>query len=159
MVDSDRREVTVVAAPVELAGIRDFAANNGIVIEEMDHEGFADPISVMLILSGSAFALASFADYRERQRGGQVFDLREGSRFAYRTPDIAYGLIAVRGYDGSVTIEVKQPKSMLAEVTSAVMNTISELGDKTVEHIAKALEVVVGDRSEITEKKLDDPDT
>ena len=95
-------------------------------------------------------ALAAFSDFRERLKGGQVFDLRPGKKFAYRSKDVAYGLVAIVAVDGTVTVKVAQPKAMLAEVTTSVLDAIEQLGSKSTDVVTKAVRAVVGDHAEIT---------
>ena len=45
-----RNELTIVAQRAEMDTIRQFAVENDIGIEELDHEGFGDPLTVMALL-------------------------------------------------------------------------------------------------------------
>jgi hypothetical protein len=122
------REATIVVDPADIDDVRKLAMDNNAAVDKV-------------------------LDEIDRRKGGQVFDLRPGApRLAYRTTDVMYGFVAIIGADGSVNVEVKEPKARFSNdielvrklISNDVTTPIRELGAKLRKQLGDAATVVVG---------------
>lgn len=140
----------VVVGPDDLDYVRALAGEQGLDVEVVEQEGFLPGVELLVVLAGAAGAVAFVLSALDRRKGGQVFDLRPGAtRLAYRTPDVVYGLVVVIGVDGTVKVEVHQPKDMFASVIEAVQKVIADIASPVAEALAEAVRNVVGDAAEV----------
>ena len=138
--------VAVVADPMDLRQIQDVAQEEGVEVRELDQQGFLDPASVTLLLLGSSLAVSTVAYFVEQRRGGQVFDLRDDApRPAYRSRDIVYGLVEIIAQDGTVRVEIKEPKGMLGQVLDTLRAVLQDVGSNAAEPVAEAVRAGVGE--------------
>jgi hypothetical protein len=146
------REATIVVDPADIDDVRKLAMDNNAEVEVVDQEGFTG-FEVLLVIIGANAAVDKVLDEIDRRKGGQVFDLRPGApRLAYRTTDVMYGFVAIIGADGSVNVEVKEPKARFSNdielvrklISNDVTTPIRELGAKLREQLGDAATVVVG---------------
>lgn len=150
----------VIIDPTELAFIRTVATENGVKIEVRDQRGFIDPATLMVVFMGSALAVATVSRLLEEHRGGQVLDMRPNApKQAYRSPDVVYGLVVIIAVDGTVSVDVKQPKDMFTVVVEEIRKAVVGLATASLETVGKAVKEAVGDRGETTVQQVTDPDT
>jgi hypothetical protein len=122
---AETTESLVVVDPATVDYVKSIAAEHGVTVEVIEQDGFTGIEEVMLVIAGVSLSVAFVNDLIDRQKGGQVFDLRPGAlRLAYRSTNVQYGLVMIIAIDGKVTVEVKQPKTMFAEVTASLQEII-----------------------------------
>jgi hypothetical protein len=144
MAEETVREATTIEV-ADLDEIRELAASHGVQVEEIAQPGFEPVTTITLILIGGSLAVASVMAIIERRKGGQVIDLRPGApKVLYRDKDVVYGLVIILAQDGTVRVEVKQPKELFAQVVEALCKTLLGLASPTVDAVAGAARAVVG---------------
>lgn len=142
-------EATVVVDPADVEKVKKLAAEHNVGLEVIEQEGLTG-FEVLLVIYGPPAAVAFVIDLIEHRKGGQVFDLRPGAtRIAYRTPDVMYGLVVIIGVDGSVKVEVKEPKMMFAQVATAVHTVIGDCTKSPLSVVARELGKRIGDAATI----------
>jgi hypothetical protein len=148
--DVVREMTTVDAADVE--EIRKAAESEGVQLEEPPRRELEPVTTVVLILIGTAVAVAAVMSFIERRKGGQVIDLRPGApSIAYRDKGVTYGLVVILAADGTVTVEVKQPKDMFVQVVEALVKSLLDLGTTaSAGAIAASASVAVGEMASVT---------
>lgn len=128
----------------------ELAEQNGVHARIAPARGFEPVTTTTLLLMGAASAVATVVYLIDKEKGGQIIDLRQGAvKSFYRTNDVAYGLVVVIAKDGSATVEVKEPKGMFGVVVQALMEVMVGLGDKEIKAAASAAEAVVGDSATV----------
>jgi hypothetical protein len=142
-------EATAVIDPADLDEVRKLAVDNDTQLEIIEQEGFTG-LEVLAVISGTVSAVAFVMDAIDRRKGGQIFDLRPGAaRLAYRTPDVMYGLVAIIRVDGSLKLEVKEPKTMFANVIAAVQKTLVGGANIPLKDLGSALHEQLGDAATV----------
>lgn len=102
--------------------------------------GFEPVTTVALILIGTALAVSATEHFIDARKGGQVIDLRPGALATfYRSPDIIYGLVIILAVDGTVTVEVKEPKGSFGTVIEALRQLTAGIAEATIEAIGEVL--------------------
>src|SRR6266702_5642089 len=131
-------EHLVALEPDDLNAAHALATEHGVALVELPTKGIEPVAGVTVILLGSALAVGTVANLLDRRKGGQVIDLRPGaSRVLYRSRDLIYGLVVLVAIDGTVTIQVREPKGMFGTVVAAVKDLIVDLsGAPTVADIS-----------------------
>lgn len=152
MNDEVVRETTIVDV-ADLEAIEAFAESHGVQLEELPSRDLEPVTTVTLIVIGTALAVGAVTSFIERRKGGQMIDLRPGApRVAYRDKNVTYGLVIVLLADGTVSVEVKQPKDMFVQVVEAVLKSLLELGGgASVATVAAAVKAVAGSSVSVTE--------
>lgn len=155
--ESDDRQGAVeeiVTIPIEHYGdLFKAASSEGVQIEKLEDFNLVDPESISVILLGTSLAVSTVAYLVEQWRGGQVFDLRvEAKRPAYRSKDIVFGLVEIIAVDGSVSVEVKEPKGMFGQVLDTLAPLIHESVGTAARPLKKRLEDVLGDAASVEAK-------
>ncbi len=137
--------------PDDLDYVRQIAAQHNVEVIETPTEGFEPITTVTLVLMGSALAVAAVMALVERHRGGQIIDLRPNAqRSFYRSKDVLYGLVAILHQDGTVSVDVKQPKEFFTDVVESLTSVLGGLGKQSLATVADAALEAVGDRAEVT---------
>jgi hypothetical protein len=112
-------------------------------------EGIA-PIFALLVLGTAAAVAGAFSYWDEKRKGGQVIDLTPGApKPAYRTPDVIYGLVVIKAADGTVTVEVKEPRGYFIEVIKTITDALKDVAVKSVEAVKEAVEAAAGDKGTV----------
>ena len=143
------REFVVIDAE-DLDEARRIAADNGVETEQAEAR-FIDPGTVTLVLLGSSLAVATVVHLLEQHKGGQVIDQRPGAPNAmYRSKNVVYGLVVLVATDGTVTIEVKEPKGMFGQVIDAITGILTEISKDGAEQIAKTVKNTIGNAGTVT---------
>jgi hypothetical protein len=122
-------------------------------------EGIA-PIIVLLVIGGAAGVAGALAHWSEVRKGGQVIDLTPNADpWVYRTKDLVYGLVAIKAKDGTVTVDVKEPKGYFLEIVQAVVTAVQSVAEKTVAAVKTAAETAAGDKAdvEVSDKPVPTP--
>jgi hypothetical protein len=87
----------------------------------------------------------------EEHKGGQVIDLRPNSpKPFYRTKDLIFGLVVILAEDGTVTVEVKEPRGTFGQVLEALKSLLVELAGASLKEVAPAAQQKVGDTASLT---------
>jgi hypothetical protein len=133
-VNSDRSQAIVVLDPCQVPAARTLAAAHGVEVEQVPRRGIEPVVTVTLVLTGAAIAVASVMAILDQRKGGQVVDLRPGAPKAfYRTPDVVYGTVVIVTADGRVTVEVHEPDGMFGKVVAALPELLSAGGGSAAE--------------------------
>lgn len=149
MADTD--EIAVVISEEDLDYARAVAAENGVQVEEVPAAGFEPVITVTLILLGATTAVGVVAQLLEQHKGGQVIDLRPGApRTVYRSRDLIYGYVVIHRADGTITVDVKQPKGMFEQVLEALTGVLGTLGSESLKAAESTVKAAVGDSAAVT---------
>ncbi|ADK68970.1 hypothetical protein [Gordonia sp. KTR9] len=146
MADQDVVQEMVEVDVADLASVEELAAIEGVTIERVVTRGL-DPITgTTLLLIGTTAAVGAVVYMLERRKGGQVIDLRPGvTDLLYRDKSLMYGLVVIITADGSVSVEVKEPKGLLGQVVSELISATAEIaGDITTEAVAKKVSESLG---------------
>ena len=143
----DATEPAIVVVDLEdLEYAREVAAEQGVQIEQMPTRGIEPVSTVTLVLLGGSLAVGTVIYLLDRAKGGQVIDLREGvQRKFYRTDNVAYGLVVIIASDGTVTVEVKEPRGLFGQVIDALTKATVDLGKARIDAVAAAANTAVGD--------------
>ena len=144
-------EQTLVAVdPEDRASVLEFARENGIEIEDVTTRALEPVTAVSLVLVGSALAVGSVLDFIDRLKGGQVVDLRPDSqRQAYRSKDLAYGLVLIMTADGRIAVEVREPRGVFGQVLDTIRGVIGDAVGQPAGTIEAALRQALGDLATI----------
>lgn len=143
-------EITVVETE-ELYAIREIAASHGVDVQEIPSLELEPVTTVALLLIGSALAVGAVMRVIETRKGGQVIDLRPGSpKMLYRDKGVVYGLVIILARDGTIRVEVKEPKDMFGQVIEAVSRMVIEITKSPLDVIADAVATAAGDKATVT---------
>lgn len=133
--DAEETEVFLVVDAEDLDAAESAAAANGVEVEQAPTMGFEPVTTVTLVLLGTSLAIAAVLDAVERHKGGQVIDLRPSAiRPFSRSKDVAYGLVLIVATDGTIQVEVKEPKGLFLGVVEQIKGI---LGDVTVASVSE----------------------
>ncbi len=144
MTDADRSQSIVVLDPAQVPAARTLAAAHGVEVQQVPRRGIEPVVTVTLVLTGAAIAVATVLAVLDQRKGGQVVDLRPGAPKAfYRTPDVVYGTVVIVTADGRVTVEVREPEGMFGKVVAALPELLSAGGGSAAE-IAHAVAEMFG---------------
>ncbi len=144
---SDQAHEAVVIEQDELEQLRAEAAEHGVVLEELEPaDGFVvEAAAVTVLLLGAATAVATVVHLLDRRRGGQVLDLRPGAPTPiYRSRDLLFGLVVMLKADGTVQVEVHEPKGMFGTVVEALAGQLGALAAQDVRTAAATAAGLVG---------------
>lgn len=151
------QQLTVIN-PEDLDKAREAAAEHGVDLEELRVRGIEPVLTITLVLTGGAVAVGTVAHLIDREKGGQVIDLRPGApKVLYRSKDVLYGLVIVLTADGKVTVEVKEPRGMFGEVLDALRGIITDLTGASRETVVPRITEAVGDKAKVTTQALPPP--
>lgn len=126
------------------------AKEQGVEVQEPPAKGFEPVATVTLLLLGTVSAVGTVVYLIDKEKGGQVVDLRPGALKAfYRDPEVAYGLVVIIAKDGSAKVEVKEPKGMFGIVVQAITEAVAGLVGKDLKAVASAVEAAVGDKGNL----------
>jgi hypothetical protein len=145
---SDRTATTVDIEAKDLDYARAIAEREGVDLQS--EEGF-EPISIITVtVIGASWAVATVSYLLEQRRGGQVIDLRPGAAPPlYRSKELEFGLILIYLSDGSVKVDVKEPKGMFGQVLDAVTSMMPKLTGQGAKAAANQLASAVGDKASV----------
>src|SRR4051794_1663536 len=123
-VDVVRKEIEVSAEELEL--LREEAQRQpGAEIEVVEEpEGIA-PLLIVAVIGGAAFVGGAVDYILDRRQGGMVIDLREAAKKReYRSKEVRYGLVVIYAADGTVKVEVHEPKGFFGQVVDSVLEAL-----------------------------------
>jgi len=133
----ERQTEVIVIDRDDLSAVREIAAANDVELTALPTSAFEPISTIALLLTGSALAISAVAYLIDKRKGGQVIDLRPGTpKPFYRTSDVVYGLVLIVAMDGTVTVEVKEPKGMFGVVVEALQGMTASLAEVSIEAIA-----------------------
>jgi hypothetical protein len=148
----------VVVDAAELESVQEIAAAHGVEVQEVPRRGFEPITTVTVIVIGTAFAIGAVTAELERQKGGQVIDLRRGApRQFYRDKGVVFGYVILLREDGTVTVDVKEPKQFFGTVVEAVTKLAAELVKAPLDVLADAVAQVVGDHGTVSAEREPEP--
>jgi hypothetical protein len=126
--------------------------DHDVTVARVPVAGFEPVSTVALSIAGSAFAVATVIYLLDRHKGGQVIDLRPGAPKAiYRTTDVSYGYVIIVAIDGTVRVEVREPRGMFGQVSELITGIVAELMGNDVGSIADVVkDRIPDDVAEIT---------
>ena len=151
MTGDDERSLLVVVEPEDVDYVRGLAAQHGLRVDEIDVRGLEPVSTVTLALLGAATLISLVSHMIEEHKGGQVIDLRLNSPKAfYRTKDLIFGLVVILAEDGTVTVEVKEPRGTFGQVLEALKSLLVELAGSSFKEVAAAAQRKVGDAASVT---------
>lgn len=136
----------------ELELLKQYVAGEpGLELEvaEEPEPGFAPLLIIGLVGAGTVVA-GAVSYLAEVRRGGQVIDLREGHELARRDKGVVYGLVIIVATDGTVKVDVKEPKGYFATVFKDVLEALQGTAAKTVEAALRAATAAAGNRATVT---------
>ena len=137
MLPEERQTEVIVIDRDDLSAVREIAATNDVELTALPTSAFEPITTIALLLTGSALAISTVAYLIDKRKGGQVIDLRPGTpKPFYRTSDVVYGLVLIVAMDGTVTVEVKEPKGMFGVVVEALQGMTASLAEVSIEAIA-----------------------
>lgn len=151
MANQDMMEETVVIEADELPNVRQIALEHGVSVEEFRLRAIEPVTTVTLVLFGTSLAVSTVLFLVDKIKGGQVIDLRPSApKMIYRSKDLVYGLVLIIALDGSITVEVKEPRGMFGDVVDALKEILTDAAQSGIDEIAGAVRSAVGDRGEVT---------
>jgi hypothetical protein len=152
MSDQELSSEVVVLAPEEIDHLEELAERHGVAAERLPQYGFEPVATAVFVLTGTALAVATVTYLIDRSKGGQVIDLRPGApKTVYRSTDVTYGLVVLISADGSVRVEVREPKGMFGPVNELITGAIGELIGKDVATVHDTVtRLVDSDVAEVT---------
>jgi hypothetical protein len=134
----ERQTEVIVIDRDDLSAVREIAAANDVELTALPISAFEPITTIALLLTGSALAISTVSYLIDKRKGGQVIDLRPGTpKPFYRTSDVVYGLVLIVAMDGTVTVEVKEPKGMFGVVVEALQGMTANLAEVSIEAIAE----------------------
>jgi hypothetical protein len=138
-------EQVITVSIEEYSAAAEIARAEGVRVEKLEDRNLVDPVSISLILIGGSAAVSMVIYLIEQQKGGQVFDLRPGAmRTAYRSREIAYGYVLLILADGSVSVEVKEPRGMFGQVLDTLRLLVKESTGVGAGHLANEAKTALG---------------
>jgi hypothetical protein len=150
-VDKDHIQEIVIVERDDVAEVMRFAAENGVEVQEFPTRGMEPVTTVTLLLLGGTAAVATVAYLIDRAKGGQVIDLRDKApKAVYRSRDVVYGLVLIVATDGTVTVEVKEPRGMFGQVMETLKGISVELGKAGIATVTEVVKKTVGDAAQVT---------
>ena len=145
-------QMVIEVEPSELKLVDSLSLENGVQVERLAHEGLEPVTTVVLVLMGASLAVGQVVYLLEKRKGGQVFDLRpHADRQFYRTPDLQYGLVAIMAADGSLEVEVKEPKGMFGIVVESIVSILPKLGSAPVQEMKNAIQDELGSKATVSQ--------
>lgn len=137
--------------PRDAEAFRKAAAEFGLTVTEepSDAEHIA-PLIILAIGGGAAAVAGALTYWSQLRKGGQMIDLRESPPKVWRDKGLVYGLVVVVLQDGSVKIEVHEPKGFFLEVVNSVIGAVKDIAEKGIETVTKAAEAAVGDKASVS---------
>ena len=151
MPDPAESQTYVIVEHEDIDEVRAWAAEHGVAVETVETRALEPVSAVTLLLLGSALAVSAVAQLVDRSKGGQVIDLQPGSpRMVYRSRDVTYGLIVIIALDGTVKVDVKEPKGMFGQVVDSITEVVAELGKSGIDAIGTAVKAQVGDHADVS---------
>ncbi|RBY77390.1 hypothetical protein DQ239_10910 [Blastococcus sp. TF02-09] len=130
--------------------VRRFAAAEGVRVETDDSRRLVDPATITLVMFGSSLAVATVAHFIEESKGGQVFDMRpDAPRPAYRSKQIAYGYVQMIAADGTVSVEVKEPRGMFGQVLDTLRLLVKDATGMQADAVSALVQDSVGDAARV----------
>jgi hypothetical protein len=131
----------VAVRPDEVDTLLDLARQHDVAVERIPGRGFEPVTMLTFSIVGTTVAVSTLVYLLDRRKGGQVVDLRPGAaRMIYRTTDVAYGLVVMIAVDGSLKIEVREPKGMFGQVCELVTELSGQLLGQGVSSVQQAVE-------------------
>jgi hypothetical protein len=113
---------------------------HGVSIERINVAGFEPVSTVALAITGAALAVSMVVYLLDRRKGGQVIDLRAGApKTIYRTCDVTYGYVVIVAADGTVRVEVREPRGMFGQVSELIVGIVGELAGNNAADVAGML--------------------
>lgn len=141
----------VVVEQDDLAHVRQLAADHDVVVEEVPSEGFEPVTTVALALFGGAAAVAAVVHLIERRKGGQVIDLRPGApKLVYRTPELQFGLVLIQRVDGTISVEVKEPRGLFGQVLDTLRDVLGTIAGEGLQAAQETVAAAVGEAARVT---------
>lgn len=151
MTGDDERSLIVVVELEDVEYVRGLAAEHGLRVDEVHVRGLEPVSTVALALLGGMTVVSLVSHVIEEHKGGQVIDLRPSSpRLFYRTKDLIFGLVVILAQDGTVTVEVKEPRGTFGQVLEALKSLTVELAGSSLKEVAHAAQQQVGDAASVT---------
>lgn len=127
MADDGSYEVLILDEQ-DLDYLQKIAIEHDVTLTELPRRALEPIATVSVALAGAGFAVATVLHLMERRKGGQVIDLRPtATRLMYRSSDVLYGLVVLIALDGTVTVEVHEPKGMFGPVNELIIGSLGEL--------------------------------
>ncbi len=112
-------------------------------------EGIA-PLIVLAIVGGAAAVAGAISYWHETRVGGQVIDLTPNANpWLYRTKGLVYGLVVIKAADGTVKVDVKEPKDFFLKVVQSVITAVQNMGTTTVSGIKDVAVAAVGNKAAV----------
>lgn len=150
MTNTDEAQEVILVEDREVDFARETAASLNVSVHELDIRSVEPLTTGTLVLVGGSLAVATAIRLIEERRGGQVIDLRpNSSKTFYRSKDVIYGLVIVLAVDGSITIDIKEPRGALGEVLDAIIGIIPEIAGRDMEEISARICDAVADTVEV----------
>jgi hypothetical protein len=147
---ADQTQAVVAIDPADVEHARKAAAEHGVELYEITTTGFEPVTTVTLALLGAAAAVGTVLYLIERHKGGQVFDLRPDAKTPiYRDKNLAYGYVAIYRADGTITVEVKEPKGAFGIVVEAITGMLGNVAKAGIEEAGAAVGAAVGDNAKV----------
>lgn len=158
MTDPSQARAVLVVDPPDLPVVRDLASAHGVVVEEVPERGIEPVSTVTLVLVGMAVAISSVRQALERRKGGQMIDLRPGAaKLAYRTADLAYGIVVIVARDGTVTVRIDKPDDVFEKVISSLPKLLP--GGTSTKQAARVVAEALGSGAEVEAEEATGDDT
>lgn len=140
----------------DLDAVREHSAALNVEVQELAYNGFEPVTTIALILIGTALAVSAAEHFIDSRKGGQVIDLRPGApKSFYRSPDIVYGLVIILAVDGTVTVEVREPKGSFGMIIEALRQITADLAEATIEVVGEVLRASLTEGVVISEQPRD----
>lgn len=129
----------------------EIARQNGVEVKEVAARGFEPVATITLVLMGASLAVGTVLHLIDREKGGQIIDLRPSSpRQFYRSTEVLFGLIVIIAPDGNVTVEVKEPQGMFGQVVFALKETLPEVSSPKSKELAELVAEKIGSQVVVT---------
>jgi hypothetical protein len=156
--DLSQARAVLIVDPSDVPVVRDLASAHGVDIEEVSERGIEPVSTATLVLVGVAVAISSVRQALERRKGGQMIDLRPGAeKLAYRTADLAYGIVVIVARDGKVTVRIDKPDDVFEKVISSLPKLLP--GGTSTKQAARVVEETLGSDAEVETDEATDDDT
>ena len=151
MTISDSTEVVLVVDRGDLAAAQQAATELNIQLKILPVRGLEPLTTVTIILIGAAAAVGVVVDVIDKNKGGQVIDLRPGApKSIYRSKDVVYGLVLVIAQDGVAKVQVLEPRGMFGTAIEALKNLAVEMSGASAQQIAESAKGALGEVVDVT---------
>lgn len=148
MADQDRVQVEL--SREEVAEVRRLASEHGVDVEVPGPDPVESLAGAALLLIGATASVGTVLYMLERHRGGQIIDLRGDSPELRRSKDLVFGLVVIFLRDGTVKVEVHEPRGLAGQSIDALKGIVVDLAKQPLESARAMVAATLEGRAKVS---------